>query len=43
MDYIHQLRDRLAKLSAGPPPAPPREIAEDLGDDESGPASDRAT
>ncbi|MFD4794976.1 hypothetical protein [Streptomyces anulatus] len=43
VDYIHQLRDRLAKLSAGPPPAPPREIAEDLGDDESGPASDRAT
>ncbi|MFI1532034.1 hypothetical protein [Streptomyces griseus] len=41
--YIHELRDRLAKLSTGPLPASPREIAEDLGDDESGPANDRAT
>ncbi|MFD3815101.1 hypothetical protein ACFWRZ_08545 [Streptomyces rubiginosohelvolus] len=41
--YIHQLRDRIAKLSAGPPPAPPREIAEDLVDGEHGHAGDHAT
>ncbi|MCG8971735.1 hypothetical protein [Streptomyces sp. CL12-4] len=33
VDYIHQLRAMLAKLYTGPTPAPPREIAEDLGDD----------
>ncbi|MET9776130.1 hypothetical protein ABZ023_18050 [Streptomyces sp. NPDC006367] len=33
VDYIHQLRAMLAKLYTGPPPSPPREIAEDLGDE----------
>ncbi|MEE1764428.1 hypothetical protein [Streptomyces sp. SP18BB07] len=32
VEYIHQLRAMLAKLYTGPPPAPPREIAEDLVD-----------
>ncbi|MEU2968963.1 hypothetical protein ABZ687_28800 [Streptomyces ardesiacus] len=32
VDYIHQLRARLAKLQGGPPPTPPREIAEDIDD-----------
>ncbi|MBZ6253632.1 hypothetical protein KVH27_35365 [Streptomyces olivaceus] len=36
IEYIHQLRAMLAKLYSGPPPTPPREIAEDLVD-EAGP------
>ncbi|MEU6755973.1 hypothetical protein [Streptomyces sp. NPDC046685] len=32
VDYIHQLRDMLAKLYTGPLPPPPREIADDLAD-----------
>ncbi|MDH6449683.1 MULTISPECIES: hypothetical protein [Streptomyces] len=32
VEYIHQLRDLVAKLYDRPVPAPPREIAEDLGD-----------
>ncbi|MGV9509278.1 hypothetical protein ACWDQZ_27135 [Streptomyces tendae] len=34
VDYIHQLRGMLAKLYSGPPPNPPREIAEDLVDED---------
>ncbi|MFI9078812.1 hypothetical protein ACIGW8_20435 [Streptomyces sioyaensis] len=33
VEYIHQLRALVAKLYERPAPAPPREIAEDLGDD----------
>ncbi|GHH21968.1 hypothetical protein [Streptomyces lanatus] len=33
VDYIHQLRALVVKLYERPAPAPPREIAEDLGDD----------
>lgn len=33
VEYIHQLRALVAKLHERPAPAPPREIAEDLGDD----------
>ncbi|GBQ03919.1 hypothetical protein SSP531S_53980 [Streptomyces spongiicola] len=36
VEYIHQLRALVAKLYERPVPAPPREIAEDLGD---GPAT----
>ncbi|MEU0427101.1 hypothetical protein ABZ235_26445 [Streptomyces canus] len=32
VEYIHQLRALVAKLYERPAPAPPREIAEDLGD-----------
>ncbi|MBK3644484.1 hypothetical protein [Streptomyces sp. MBT33] len=33
VEYIHQLRALVAKLYERPAPTPPREIAEDLGDD----------
>jgi hypothetical protein len=32
VDYIHQLRAMVVQLYERPAPAPPREIAEDLGD-----------
>ncbi len=33
VEYIHQLRALVVKVYERPAPAPPREIAEDLGDD----------
>ncbi|QOV40144.1 hypothetical protein IM697_18120 [Streptomyces ferrugineus] len=36
VEYIHQLRALVVKLYERPAPAPPREIAEDLGDGSSG-------
>ncbi|MGW3627863.1 hypothetical protein [Streptomyces sp. NPDC000880] len=32
VDYIHQLRDMVVKLYNSPAPAPPREIADDVGE-----------